>query len=1079
MSSTALAQTEIVDRRIHLNFGIANVGAVLKAAAYNLCGTIKDRLTDQTFDFSRKAPEHYDHFALFPAHIQPTENLTDPAQFWRNAEAAEKRADGQVARQVLLSIPRGLPREHHREYLTHILSPLIEAGMAAHADLHDPGARDGGEQSHAHIMLTLRRMNADGSFDSKKARDWNALFLAGKGRKMRAQFEQRGNRWLAENGYNIRLRIRSNEELDGPDALPPEPQVSRAEIETTKRTPGNPSPAIISLEKHRELHRRAVESQRAVRTLSAEIVSLETQRQERQRPQHQQQGAHTMAKTRNGWPGGTDGYAALPDNLKASAQKSYDRWRAKQIEEGKDEASIFSLPDYVDFVQGRRREDMGWRFERPGENANAVRSDSEPPAAPEADMPDDDGWDRATRFRARLLAGHYKISESSLTPAQVAAISNIRLDRKRGVATIELNNGDTFEDFGDRIVSARDPSPETASQLAAAAQRHGWSNVQLTGTPAYRDEVAIALSLLEPPVGHDWELSEAAQKRLETALAERLAAVENTNAIRPVETMTNEIRPVVAPVVEVADVAPVPESVAEPAPVAEVEPAPTPVEPAPEPVAEEIATDMPEPAPTAQVVEPVPPVRTVFVTSPRDAGQDYDMAVMRTRLASDAPKMAALDDEALENRLKSSFPHYNQTGDTEADAAARISAVAAWRAAQQAKKEAKNANDETTAQRNDTLNPGADGAVHRPAGVHASGQGGAHAGAGMGDVRPQRSAHDVRDDAGAGGADALRPAAAGRTGKQVILRKLAEIQREYRAATAGVPGIDDMIKSQVEALDEEIRTRREKGQRLADDAFAADTAAFGDSTRYRPIKRWLARNEARKAGAKGAEERITAENLEAGRPEIIAEARRMASEERGKLLIAAMNKTPGLKESVESAVAITGALQARDEATALALETGDFAAVTAAAQEWRQAQHQAGELARKIEAIDQNIESAKNDAAVAREKWNEAAGDAGRLRSPLDGAFAPFERRRLIKAEKEASKVEGAARRAASELAQNREQAVADAKAEAPTVMTRERREAAFRAEILRAERQREEDRKRKAALEAQQGQDRPAHAPD
>ncbi|WP_323992877.1 MobA/MobL family protein [Nguyenibacter sp. L1] len=1049
---TAAASTqEIVERRVHLNFKMGRVGEVLDHAAYYLCGRIPDRLTNQVFDHSRKAREHYGRFTLFPDHIDPTPDMSDPAIFWREAEAMERQANGQVSRRILFTIPRGLEREKHREYLTHCLAPLVGAGMAIHIDLHDPGARDGGEQPHAHIMTTMRRLNPDGTFSKTKAREWNAMFRAGDGKIMRAQFEDRGNRWLAENGYNIRLRIRSNEELDGPDALPPEPQVSRAEIETTKRTPDAPSPAIISLEKHRELHRRAVKSKRAVDGLSAEIVRLETHIREDRQRLHQQHGADRMAtRQRNGWPGGTDGYAALPDALKASARKSYDDWKARQVADGKAEADIFNLTDYVDFVQARRREDMGWRFEKPGDNANAVRSDSEPPAPPADDMPDDDGWDRATRFRARLLAGHYKISEASLTPAQVAAISNIRLDRKRGVATIELASGDTFEDFGDRIVSARDPSPETAAHLAQAAQRHGWSNVNLTGTPAYRDEVAIALALLEPPVGHDWELSDDAKKRLDEALAARKAAVENTNAIRPVEMVqANEITPVVAPVAE-------------------------PVEPAPEPVAEaEPVAEVIQPAP----VEPAPAARTVFVTNPRDAEQDTDIAAMRTRLASDAPKMAAMPDEALENRLKSSFPHYNQTGDTEADAAARISAVAAWRAAQQAKKEAKNANDETTAQRNDTLNPGADGAVHRPAGVHASGQGGAHAGAGMGDVRPQRSAGAVPADAWAGGADVRGPAAAGRTGKHVIMRRLAEIQREYRAATASVPSVDDMIKPQVAALDEEIRTRREKGQRLADDAFGADTATYG--ARYRPIKRWLAQNEARKLGAKGAEEQVTAEKLEAGRPEIIAEARRMASEERGKLLVEAMNKVPGLKDAVEAGIAITGALQARDEATTLALETGDFAAVTAAAQEWRQKQHQADELARKIEVIDQNIESARNDAVVAKEKFNDASSHAGLLRSPLDGALAPFKRHRLIKAEKAAVKAVVAAKETANEMVKNRDKAVTDVKAEVPAQMTREQKEAAFRAEILRAERQREEDRKRREATEAQQGQDRPAHAPD
>lgn len=550
---------EIDERRVTLNFDVSHVGSVLDNAAYNLCGRIPDRLTNQVFDHSRKAREHIGRFTLFPGHVNPTPEMHDPAIFWRNAEAAERQANGQPARRILMGIPRGLPAKKWQEYATHCLAPLIDAGMACHADMHNARARDGGENGHIHIMTTMRRLNPDGTFARTKERAWNALFTAGKGKIMRAQFEDRGNRWLEENGYNIRLRIRSNEELDGPDALPPEPTVCRADIEHTRRHPDDPAPAIISLDNHRHLRKHARESQRAVAGLSAEIVRIEAARQ-----RLPERGVHTMArKQKTGWMAGTDGYAALPDNLKAAARRSYDRWKAKQVEEGKRPQDIFGLHDYIDYVQGRRRDDRGWRFERPDDASNTIRrapepkpeiADSDAPDAPDAapqddpdDMPESDGWDRESRFRARLLAGHYKISESSLTPEQVAAISKIRIDRNRGVATIELNTGDVFEDFGDRIVSPRDPSPETAAQLAQAAVLHGWSNVQLTGTPAYRDEVAIALSLLEPPVSHDWKLSREAQERLDKALEARQQAFDSTNAIRPVDAPANEIVPEASP----------------------------------------------------------------------------------------------------------------------------------------------------------------------------------------------------------------------------------------------------------------------------------------------------------------------------------------------------------------------------------------------------------------------------------------------------------------------------------------------------------------------------------------------------
>lgn len=230
------------------------------------------------------------------------------------------------------------------------------------------------------------------------------------------------------------------------------------------------------------MRRQARHSQRAVDGLSAEIVRLEALIAEEARQRTSLDGAHTMAKKiKTGWMAGADGYAALPDNLKAAARKSYNKWKGRQVTDGRNSADVFSLSDYVDYVQGRRNDERGWRFERPDDEANTIRRapeptpeivDSDAPPAPQDDpddMPESDGWDRESRFRARLLAGHYKISESSLTPEQVAAISKIRIDRNRGVATIELHTGDVFEDFGDRIVSPRDHPRR---------RRHNWRRPQ-------------------------------------------------------------------------------------------------------------------------------------------------------------------------------------------------------------------------------------------------------------------------------------------------------------------------------------------------------------------------------------------------------------------------------------------------------------------------------------------------------------------------------------------------------------------------------------------------------------------------
>jgi len=761
------------ERRLHVNFGIVSVGSVLKSAAYNLCGTIPDRLTDQTFDFSRKRAEHYGHFHLLPPSIQDTPYLADPGQFWAAAEGMERQANGQVARQLLLSIPRGIPRALHADYVSHVLRPYIEAGMAAHVDLHDPGARDGGEQAHAHVMLTMRQMNPDGTFSKKKERSWNALFRAGNGRVQRARIEARGNQYLLEHGYNIRIRVRSNADIDGPDALPPEPQLSRAVIEQSKRHPDNQPAEIIDLDNYRVLHRSARESRTARRAaedgLRAARATTEKQAMAK-RPQGQ----------RPAWMTASGGYDALPPDLKQSAERSYDIWKTRRAANGQTNGDLHSLGDYVSYVQGQRRDDRGWRFERPDANANTVRRapapdaeilDSEAPAQKRArdqddeDYPTEDGWTRETRFRARLLAGHYKISEAALTPAQLAAITRISIDKARGVATIELSTGDVYEDFGDRIVSPRDPSPETATEIAKAAQLHGWSSVALTGTPAYRDEVAIALGLLEPPVSHDWQLSPEAQARLEAALEARRLAVENTNAIRPVDVLENAIVPTEAP-----------------------------------------APSEPEP-------EPEPETRFVL-----PEGNTATLSEMRSHpaLAQVADRLATMSDEQLESYLRRSFPYYTSTGD---DTAARTSAIAAWKAA---RKSAQENHHESNPHTDRSPSPSSDS---RPHGVGAHGPSlgnGAHADQNSNDVDIERPGNT---GTGNSSTDSRSPSVAAAPSAPVNVNDLRAFRRQQFDAfhDEAQAGYAHLITKGVPEFSPEFRATKARVDALRAAAFALDS----------------------------------------------------------------------------------------------------------------------------------------------------------------------------------------------------------------------------------------------------------------
>src|ERR1019366_5039138 len=73
-----------------------------RSAAYNARAEIGDERTGEVFYFKhRGAPEH--HEVLLPAGAD--EKFADAATLWNVAEAAERRKDSQVAREIVMALP--------------------------------------------------------------------------------------------------------------------------------------------------------------------------------------------------------------------------------------------------------------------------------------------------------------------------------------------------------------------------------------------------------------------------------------------------------------------------------------------------------------------------------------------------------------------------------------------------------------------------------------------------------------------------------------------------------------------------------------------------------------------------------------------------------------------------------------------------------------------------------------------------------------------------------------------------------------------------------------------------------------
>lgn len=112
----------------------------------------------------------------------------------------------------------------------------------------------------------------------------------------------------------------------------------------------------------------------------------------------------------------------------------------------------------------------------------------------------------------------------------VAAIASARYDDQRSCLWIDLKDGSTLIDRGDSISLRGRLTWAAALETAAAAERHGWTEVTVSGDQVYKDAVTVAAMLRGITVAN-YELSPRAEVEFDRLLAER--AKEQTPIMGP------------------------------------------------------------------------------------------------------------------------------------------------------------------------------------------------------------------------------------------------------------------------------------------------------------------------------------------------------------------------------------------------------------------------------------------------------------------------------------------------------------------------------------------------------------------
>ena len=153
----------------HLEAKIISRGtgrSAVAAAAYMGCDVITNEYDGITHDYTRKGGLVWEHIFL-PSQAPP--EWADRGTLWNAVERTEKTKDSRLARELIVALPVELPAEEWKGILNeYITEQFVSDGMCADVAIHDTD----GHNPHAHILLTVRPLNKDGTWQHKTEKEY-------------------------------------------------------------------------------------------------------------------------------------------------------------------------------------------------------------------------------------------------------------------------------------------------------------------------------------------------------------------------------------------------------------------------------------------------------------------------------------------------------------------------------------------------------------------------------------------------------------------------------------------------------------------------------------------------------------------------------------------------------------------------------------------------------------------------------------------------------------------------------------------------------------------------------------------
>lgn len=230
------------------------------------CGSSAYRSCDRIVDNAGNVHDYRNKGGYVTGGIElpegASEDLRNRQTLWSRHEARDIRKDAELFREITLALSNEFDYAAAERVVRSLASKLTDKGMCVQWDIHDT-TKNGQRNLHAHMMVTMRELQPDGTFGNKN-RSWNkyngGLNIAD---LLRPEAARLMNEELAKIGSSDRVEHESFA-ARGVDKIPTKhvgPIATAMERKGTKTYKGNQNRYIDFLNRIHAENLRQVETQ--------------------------------------------------------------------------------------------------------------------------------------------------------------------------------------------------------------------------------------------------------------------------------------------------------------------------------------------------------------------------------------------------------------------------------------------------------------------------------------------------------------------------------------------------------------------------------------------------------------------------------------------------------------------------------------------------------------------------------------------------------------------------------------------------------------------------------------------------